>query len=112
MRQRTCSHRISELYNEIILSGKFKEKYITQESFYLDDIYFTIFKDNGFKAKLLIIDKENQNIIFENLCDDSFIIFKNIKEELLKKCEEYKKQCDILWIFWGFLGDKLFNTMF
>jgi hypothetical protein len=82
MRQRTCSHRISELYNEIILSGKFKEEYITQESFYLNNIYFTIFKGNGFKVKLLIIDKESQNIIFENLCDNSFLIYKKIEEDL------------------------------
>lgn len=82
MRQRTCSHRISELYNEIIYGGKFKEKYITQESFYLNNIYFTIFKDDGFRTKLLIVDKESQNIIFENICDNSFLIFNVIKEDL------------------------------
>ncbi len=82
MRQRTCSHRISELYNEIIITAKFKDEYRRQESYYRDNIYFTIFKDNGFKAKLLIIDKESQNIIFENICDNSFLIYNEIKEDL------------------------------
>ena len=70
MNQRTCSHRISELYNEIILNNKFKAVYINQESYYLNNLYVTIFKDSGFKTKLLIIEKENQTIIFENLNDE------------------------------------------
>ncbi len=81
MRQRTCSHRISELYNEIILSAKFKDEFSRQESFYQNNTYVTIFKDKGFKAKLLIIDKESQNIIFENIWDNSFIIYNNIQED-------------------------------
>ena len=82
MNQRTCSHRISELYNEIILNNKFKAVYINQESYYLNNLYVTIFKDSGFKTKLLIIEKENQTIIFENLNDESYIVAHDIKEDL------------------------------
>jgi competence protein ComFC len=81
MRQRTCSHRIPELYNEIILSSEFTDEYIARESFHLSNIYVTIFKNKGYKAKLLIIDKENQNIIFENIYDNTFLIYNSIQED-------------------------------
>ncbi len=81
MNQRTCSHRISELYNEIILTSKFKVEYSRSESFYFDNLYVTIFSTTSFKTKLLIIDKENQNIVFENICDNSFILFNDLQRD-------------------------------
>lgn len=82
MGQRTCSHRISELYNEIILRDKFKNEYISQHSFYQNRMYVTIFRNNGFKSKLLIVDKDNQDIIFENICGTSFLIYQKIEKDL------------------------------
>lgn len=82
MNQRTCSHRISELYSEIILVGRFKEEYTKQESFYSENYYVTIFRNSTFKVKLLIIEKENQNIVFENICDSTIILFSDLKSDV------------------------------
>ncbi len=81
MNQRTCSHRISELYAEIILKDKFKQEFSIQESFYYDDLFITVFRNHNFKSKLLIVDKHNQNILFENILNESFIIYNNFKDD-------------------------------
>lgn len=82
IQQRTCSHRLSELYSEIILDGSFKEEYTNQESFYLEIYYVTIFRNSTFKVKLLILDKENQNIVFENICGSTIILFNDLKRDV------------------------------
>ena len=82
MSQRTCSHRLSELYAEIILKDRFKEEFSIHESFYYDNLFITVFRNHNFKSKLLIVDKESQNILFENICDKSFILNNNLKNDL------------------------------
>ena len=81
MRQRSCSHRISELYNEIILTAKFQEKFCNKDSFYFENIYCSVFWDKDFQVKLLILDKETQNIIFENVCDSTYIFYNDLKAD-------------------------------
>ncbi len=49
-------------------------------SFYL--LCFYCFRNHNFKSKLLIVDKESQNILFENICDKSFILNNNLKNDL------------------------------
>ena len=81
MNQRTCSHRVSELYSEVILTGRFKEEFTNQESFYYNNFHVTIFRNSNFKSKLLIVDKESQNIVFENIFGSSFILFNDLKND-------------------------------
>mgnify|MGYP000408549777 FL=1 len=81
MRQRSCSHRVSELYNEIILTAKFQEKFGNKDSFYFENIYCSVFWGKDFQIKLLILDKETQNIIFENVSDNTYIFYNNIKTD-------------------------------
>lgn len=83
MNQRTCSHRLSELYAEIILKDKFKKEFSIQESFYYDDLFITVFRNHNFKSKLLIVNNKNQNILFENIFDASYVINNNLKDEFL-----------------------------
>jgi competence protein ComFC len=83
MNQRTCSHRLSELYAEIILKDKFKQEFSIQESFYNDNLFITVFRDHNFKSKLLVVNKNNQNILFENIIDASYVINNNLKDEFL-----------------------------
>ena len=81
MRQRSCSHRVSELYNEIILTAKFQEKFCNKDSFYFENLYCSVFWGKDFQIKLLILDKETQNIIFENVCDSTYIFFNDLKSD-------------------------------
>ena len=79
MNQRTCSHRLSELYAEIILKDRFRQEFSIQESFYCDNLFITVFRNQNFKSKLLIVDKEKQNILFENIFDTSYVINKSLR---------------------------------
>jgi competence protein ComFC len=81
MNQRTCSHRLSELYAEIILNDRFKQEFSIKETFYYDNLFVTVFRNHNFKSKLLIVDKESQNILFENICDESYFINESIKND-------------------------------
>lgn len=81
MRQRSCSHRVSELYNEVILTTKFQKEFCNRDSFYTDNIYCSAFWSKNFQVKLLIIDKENQEIIYENICDETLIFFNDLKTD-------------------------------
>ncbi len=81
MRQRSCSHRVSELYNEVILTAKFQKEFCNRDSFYTDNIYCSAFWSKNFQVKLLIIDKENQEIIYENICDKTLIFFNDLKTD-------------------------------
>ena len=83
MNQRTCSHRLSELYAEIILKDRFRQEFSIQESFYCDNLFITVFRNQNFKSKLLIVDKEKQNILFENIFDTSYVINKSLRDEFL-----------------------------
>lgn len=56
MNQRSCSYRISELYYEIILSTKFHKGFCKRDSFYVDNIYCSVFWSKNFQVKLLIVD--------------------------------------------------------
>lgn len=82
MNQRSCSHRLSELYAEIILKDKFKQEFSIQESFYYDELFITVFRNHNFKSKLLIVNNKNQNILFENIWNESFVINDNLKDDL------------------------------
>ena len=86
MRQRSCSHRVSELYNEIILTAKFQEKFGNKDSFYFENIYCSVFWGKDFQLKLLILDKETQNIIFENFFDNTYIFCNDLKNSEFLYC--------------------------
>lgn len=81
MESRTCSHRISELYNEIILTDRFKEEFISYEAFYYNSLYVTIYRNKSFKSKLIIVDKDSQNIVFENILCNGYIVFNDLKSD-------------------------------
>lgn len=81
MNQRTCSHRLSELYAEIILKDRFKQEFSIQESFYYDNLFISVFRNHNFKLKLLIVDKESQNILFENITDSTYLFYNDVKND-------------------------------